>query len=1086
MEPAKTKVLEALVAKLQKENTKLSGQALQLDLSGVTEAARPYIIAATPSVQTGPILIVATDNEHAAIWANELRFWLKNFATKDRPALPVNVYDELPESEQLSQIPSQRRYNNLGVIARMSADQPGFYVVPIRAFGERLPQVARFKEMAINFSIGDSLSQSKTLKMLEEIGYEPESSALARGTFARRGEVLEFFSPQYRQPIRLSFLGNKIDDISFFDIKTKKSTSKTKAAKAIPLNLLLSQGKLIRYVGDASKWWTIIDDPEDLKNEIDPLGQRNEEEWKFLLSNLDRTPRISFRPFLEKTNKNSHTFKFVIPPLFRGHLPSLKEEVREFKKKKYKIMILTGDPEKINAVLASQKGADVKEVSGNLRENLAGFSDTEGKFLVLTDREIYGHESVAPPKVHQAKRFDQAFVANLEPGHYVVHVDHGIGRFLGMVRNLLAGIEKEYFVLQYAEGDRLYVPVEGAEKISRYIGAANPAIHRLSETSWLQVKAQLKESTEKIAKELIKLYAERQLQEGMRYKPEQEVERQFAKNFPYEETPDQLKALSEISADLERARPMDRLLVGDVGFGKTEVAMRTAFKAAANGKQCAVLAPTTILADQHYKNFTKRFADFPYSVGVLSRFQTAKEQRETVAKIKAGTIDVVIGTHRILSKDIEFKNLGLVVIDEEQRFGVEHKERLKKMRSNIHVLSLSATPIPRTLQFSLSGIRDISTIETPPPGRFPIETKVAVYDDKEMARAINFELDRKGQVYVLHNRIETIEAFAQKIASLVPKARIRIGHGQLPEQELSSVMNDFYKRKYDVLVASTIIENGLDIPTVNTIIVDQATHFGLSQLYQLRGRIGRGDKRAYAYMFYNRQDLKGPARRRLLALLEATELGSGFQVALRDLEIRGAGNLLGGEQSGQIKSVGLNMYLRLLQRAVTEMKTGKAEKPILDVTIDLPLAAYIPANYVRDERERLSLYQFLASLTDLKKLAEEQARLQYQHGPLPAQAENFFRLLNWKLYCAKAQVLSINTSGVKAGEIDQGLLTLEFVDQPPFARVNKVLTAINPAWQLKDNTLRITIGTLGSDWRNQLEKTLKVLATPLKNEKKSG
>ncbi len=1084
MEPKKTQVLEALVAKLLKQHTKPSGQAVTLDLSGVAEAARPYIISATPTYQSGSILIITSDNEHANIWANETRLWLKYFMADPKSLPRVNLYDELPESEQLSQIPSIRRYNNLGVLSRMLQNDPGFYVIPVRAFNERLPQVVRFTESTLKLKKGTNVTQSKLLKTLEEIGYEPESGKLTLGSFARRGELVEFFSPQYQSPIRLTFLGNRIESLDFFEPKSQKKISSVSEIIIIPLNLLLSQGKLINFITEAHRWKAIIDDPEDLINEIDPLGQTNEQEWKKIQEKLKLTSQIKFRPFAEKKNANSHTFNFAIPPSFRGNLASLKKEVLDYKNKKYQVHILSGDPEKIGNVVGQRKGVIIKEVSGTLRENLAGFRDVGNKFLVLTDREIYGHEAIAPPRVHQAKRFDQAFIATLEPGHYVVHVDHGIGRFLGMVRNLLAGIEKEYFVLQYAQGDRLYVPVEAAEKLSRYIGAANPAIHRLSETSWLQVKSQLKESTEKLAKELIKLYAKRQVQGGIKFKKEQEVERQFAKTFPFQETPDQQKAIDEISADLERDRPMDRLLVGDVGFGKTEVAMRAAFKTAVNERQCAILAPTTILADQHFKNFSKRFRDFPYTLGVLSRFQSAKEQRVTIAKIKAGTVDVVIGTHRLLSKDVEFKQLGMVIIDEEQRFGVEHKERLKKMRSDVHVLSLSATPIPRTLQFSLSGIRDISTIETPPPGRYPIETKVAVYDDKELARAIKLELKRDGQVYVLHNRIETIQAFAQKIASLVPEAKIRIGHGQLPEQELSSVMNDFYQHKYDVLVASTIIENGLDIPSVNTIIVDQSTHFGLSQLYQLRGRIGRGDKRAYAYMFYNRQDLKGPARRRLLALLEATELGSGFQVALRDLEIRGAGNLLGGEQSGQIKSVGLNMYLRLLQRAVHEVKTGKTEKPILDVTVDLPLAAYLPANYVNDERERLSMYQFLASLTDIKKLEQEKATLQYHHGPLPTQAENFFRLLSWKLIAGKAQVLSITTSGVRAGEIDQGLLTLEFVDQPPFARITEVLTKINPAWQLKDNTLRISIGTLGSDWREQLEKTLKVLATPTKDERK--
>jgi transcription-repair coupling factor (superfamily II helicase) len=1081
MEPAEFSVLEALVA--QKKSKTRTPKPLRLAVSGVTEAARSYLIAGTPSLHTGPVLIVASDNEHAAIWANELRFWLQHFVKKSPPE--VVTYEELPESEQLSQIPSMRRFANLGVLQQLAVNRPAFYVVPVRALTERLPQPERFKEMTVSVRVGDTRGQSKIIHDLEEIGYEPESAALTPGTFARRGELLEFFSPHESRPVRVEFLGSTVERITSFDVVSKKKLDEQQEVHAIPLKMIMGHGRFIKFLGEPASWTIVIDDPDDLKSGIDPLGLKNEQEWRALEKATERSRRIAFHAFLEEQTTDSHVFSFIVPPLYRGHIPSLREEIRTFHKKKYKILILTGDPDKMSASLESAAThAEIREVTGALRENLAGFRDTEGKLLVLTDREMFGPETVQPPKVRRAKRFDQAFVADLEPGHYVVHVDHGIGRFLGMVRNLLQGVEKEYFVIQYAEGDRLYVPVEAAEKLSRYIGAANPAIHRLSETSWIQIKAQLKESTEKLAKELLQLYAERQVKTGLQFKPEMDVEVEFAKTFPYEETPDQLRAFREIRLDVERPRPMDRLLVGDVGFGKTEIAMRAAFKCAANGRQCAILAPTTILADQHYKNFSKRFAKFPFTVDVLSRFRSAKQQRETIAKLRAGTVDVVIGTHRLFSKDISFKNLGLIVIDEEQRFGVEHKERLKKFRSNVHVLSLSATPIPRTLQFSLSGIRDISTIETPPPGRYPIETKVAVYDDREIKAAIEHELKRGGQVYVLHNRIETISGFAQKIANLVPKARVRIGHGQLKEEELASVMDDFYQKKYDVLVASTIIENGLDIPSVNTIIVDQATHFGLAQLYQLRGRIGRGNQRAFAYLFYNRQDLKGPARSRLLALLEATELGSGFQIALRDLELRGAGNLLGGEQSGQIKSVGLNMYLRLLHRAVQEVKTGVKEAPILDVTIDVPLAAYLPANYVREERERLQLYQYLASITDTKKLDEEMATVVHDHGDLPTQARNFFRLLHWKLLAAKARVLSLTTSGVRNKEIEQGLLNLEFVDQPPYSKINQVLQRVNPAWQLKDNNIKITIGVLGKDWPQKIEETLKILAEPASQTKK--
>ncbi|MFO0704520.1 MAG: CarD family transcriptional regulator [Candidatus Andersenbacteria bacterium] len=446
--------------------------------------------------------------------------------------------------------------------------------MPVRGFVERLPAVERFKAMTVRLSVGDTASQSKVLHDLEEIGYEPADVATTVGTFARRGELLEVYSPHETHPVRITFAGSTVESIVHFDIETKKPLAETSQAasgsttgvqqmRAVPLKLLMSQGRLIKYLGDPSKWSVVIDDPDDLKASIDPLGLKNEQEWRGLTKELATAGMITFHAFLEEKTADTHLFNFTVPPLFRGHLPSLREEIKEFHRKKYAIRVLTGDAAKIRASLDSSVNyVDVEMVSGSLRENLAGFRDGTGKLLVLTDREIYGPESVQPAKMRKAKRFDQAFIGELEPGHYVVHVDHGIGRFLGMVHNLLSGIEKEYFVLQYAEGDRLYVPVEAAEKLSRYIGAANPVIHRLSETSWMQIRAQLKESTEKLAKELLQLYAERQVRGGMQFKPEQAMEREFAKTFPYEETPDQLRAWHEIQLDMQRPRPMDRLLVG--------------------------------------------------------------------------------------------------------------------------------------------------------------------------------------------------------------------------------------------------------------------------------------------------------------------------------------------------------------------------------------------------------------------------------------------------------------------------------------------------------------------------------------------
>ncbi len=593
-----------------------------------------------------------------------------------------------------------------------------------------------------------------------------------------------------------------------------------------------------------------------------------------------------------------------------------------------------------------------------------GFEGGPDGLAVVTDRELFGSVRVRRPKAMR-RVVPRDILERLATGDMVVHIDHGIARYEQMLRRGEAGQERDYLELSFAAGDRIFVPVEQINRVSRYSGGDNPQLSRLGGTDWLRTKQRVRKAVNDLAEELLNLYARREAAAGFAFAADTPWQAEMEASFPYEETPDQLRAAIEVKVDMEARKPMDRLVVGDVGYGKTEVALRAAFKATQDGKQVAVLVPTTVLAGQHFTTFTQRFAAFPITVKLLSRFVGAKAQETTVAGLASGGVDIVIGTHRLLSKDVAFKDLGLVVVDEEQRFGVAAKERLKQLRSAVDVLTLSATPIPRTLNLALAGIRDLSVIETPPEDRLPIQTRVAEASAGLVRDAILRELDRGGQVFYVHNRVETIEAQAEQLRRLLPGARIVVGHGQMGEGALEKVMLTFADGAADVLVCTTIIESGLDIPNANTIIIDRADTLGLAQLYQLRGRVGRSSRRAYAYLLYRRRErMSEEARKRLQAIFNASELGAGFQIALADLEIRGAGNILGGEQSGFMASVGFDLYSRLLADAVEEAKARREDRePVREVpqaVVDLPVEAHLPDTYVPEEAQKLELYRRLA------------------------------------------------------------------------------------------------------------------------------
>jgi transcription-repair coupling factor (superfamily II helicase) len=732
---------------------------------------------------------------------------------------------------------------------------------------------------------------------------------------------------------------------------------------------------------------------------------------------------------------------FAYGERYGGQLKKVLDGCQEMRTSGMRVILVSRQARRISELLAE------REITANPVEDVAESPPTRSLTLVqgtlaegwtldgvtlLTDAEIFGW---ARPAARRARRIrpvaPEAFFADVEPGSYVVHVEHGIGLFRGLTKMGIQGGEREYLLVEYAAGDKLYLPVYQADRLSRYVGIGEeaPEIHRLGTADWARVKESAQKAVAEIADDLLALYAAREVVDGHAFSADTFWQAELEASFPYVETEAQLRTLDEIKTDMEQPRPMDRLVCGDVGYGKTEVALRAAFKAVMDGKQVAILVPTTVLAQQHYQTFSQRLAAFPVTVKMLSRFLSHRQQQQVILGLRDGGVDIVIGTHRLLSTDVVFKDLGLLVIDEEQRFGVGHKERLKQMRQQVDVLTLTATPIPRTLHMSLTGVRDMSTIDTPPEERLPVRTHVGEYDETLIRQAILRELDRDGQVYFVHNRVMGIYQMSQRVRKLVPEVSIAVGHGQMAERELESVMLEFAAGHVDVLVCTSIIESGLDIPNANTLIVNRADQFGLAQLYQLRGRVGRGARRAYAYFLHPKaSSLSEQAKQRFETLSEATELGAGFRIAMRDLEIRGAGDLLGSRQHGHIAAVGFDLYTRLLAQAVQEARhrqelggkpTPKSEleeetaayvQPLEQtVQISLPLAAYLPESYVPDGALRLQLYRRLAGLTSEEEIADLRTELQDRFGTPPEEAENLFYQLQLKLLALAAGVKAINT-----------------------------------------------------------------------------
>ena len=828
------------------------------------------------------------------------------------------------------------------------------------------------------------------------------------------------------------------------------------------------------------------------------------------LSLADVPRRLSLEPFADAsphaepdgTGRSFGSLGFTPPETYGGQIERLSSDLRRARNRGKAAVIASLQAPRLSEMLREhghdlslQTQVDAVPTPGSLtlaQTALAegwdlgspGADGMGGAILTLSDAEVFGFVKRPRPNRRRVARRD-AFLSDFSEGDYVVHIEHGIGKFKGTIERAVNGLQREYIELEYASGDMLFVPTDQMDRVSRYTGSGGtPSLTRLGGQEWANTKRRVKEDALKFAEELLRLYAKREINTRSPFEGDTAWQWELESSFPYRETDDQLVAISEIKSDMEAQRPMDRLICGDVGYGKTEVALRAAFKAAAAGSQVAILVPTTVLAQQHYHTFQERLETFPLNVAMLSRFRSDAEQRETVAALARGEIDVVIGTHRLLSKDVSFRNLGLVIIDEEQRFGVRHKEHLRKMRATVDVLTMTATPIPRTLHMALFGIRDMSRIDTPPEERIPITTFVAEHEDRTVREAILRETDRGGQVFFVHNRVQDIQRTLEKLRELVPEATFQAAHGRMPPDALESVMDSFGAREFDVLVCTTIIQSGLDITNANTLIVDDADRLGLTQLYQLRGRVGRSSVRAYAYFFYRRDRiLTQTAEQRLRAILSAAELGAGFRLAMKDLEIRGAGNILGAEQSGNVAAVGFDLYTRLLAEAVEEVRQGKAEAPDMAgqterrsllaagaarAPVDLPVDAHIPVEYIEETGTRLAVYERLAKLVNPDDLVNVRAELEDRFGAVPQAVGDLLLAVEVRAQTGRLRGM-VRSVAHEGAEIVVRLRDVYWLDRDairralPMANVGHLLIRMSPM--------------SSPDWRADLKRLMLELAS---------
>ena len=1069
---------------------KLRRNAPEVRMAGFTDSAKTALAPLVFNELGRPVILIVESNQRAEALLEPLR-WFYRAVTGEpgRRVVHFPAHDVLPYEKRSphAEISEDRAV----ALWRFSTGEADLLIAPVQAALWRMRERTFYGGLARIIARDESIAHEDLIGFLEGAGYEKHVTCEMPGQYALRGGIIDVFSPETPQPVRIDLLGDNIESIRAFDPNTQRSTNPVERATLLPLTEIVRHSEVLerQYVSSTSgssgrgdstvpagfyPGWefremphedrpgvlfdlatdplVILDEPSLIATAMgkyrkrleaafdkaeDPLAEPparyilSEEEWSLALQLF---PRLAVEQ-LGVSGEGAQALVLQTNPTTRyhGNVAAFMAEVRGRLGSGEHVMVSaasTGELERFADIcheyeLPYRLGELEEDVTvARLAEEsstsnapamvLVKAPLTEGVVFPEAQLVIYGNADLfetQPANRPRARPKTASFfsdLSDLKPGDFVVHVDHGIGQFEGLRQVVVEGATGEFMLLKFAGDAKLYVPLARLDLVQKYqsLGGVEPVLDRLGTTVWEARKSRVRKSVDDMADQLLALYAERKIVTGHAFPKDTTWQREFEDAFEFQETADQLRAIEDVKRDMESPLPMDRLLCGDVGYGKTEVAMRAAFKALADSKQVALLAPTTVLAFQHLETFRRRFAAFPMRIEMLSRFRTEKEQKKTLEELEMGKVDVVIGTHRLLSKDVKFQDLGLLIVDEEQRFGVAHKERLKEIRKNVDVLTMSATPIPRTLHMSLVGLRDMSLIETPPKDRLAIQTTVAPFSETLVQRVIEEEMARNGQVFFVHNRVESIASLASMVKRLVPRARVVVGHGQMPESDLEKVMLKFIRDEADVLVSTTIIENGLDIPRANTILVNRADRMGLSELYQLRGRVGRSNQRAYAYLLVPTEGtLTSIARQRLAALMEFSDLGAGFRIAALDLELRGAGNLLGREQHGHIEAVGFDMYVQMMERAVSERK-GEAVTLERRATLNLGQDIRIPSEYIENENLRLRIYKRIASVTSDVERDEVSHELEDRFGPPPPALAN---LLDYAVLKALAEKLLVAT-----------------------------------------------------------------------------
>ena len=1012
--------------------------------TGLTTILRLLLITKIRKITDKKVLFVTSTEQNALRYQNDL---LKAFGEKSDllPFQNISMYETV----------SPNRYDYAEQY-RILNEKPDIVIAPVKTILEKFPDENFYKNNSTILKVGDEIDTKILAQKFVDFGYKHSTMVSDIGEFSIRGDIVDFYSLD-KHPVRIELWGDEIVDIRYFNNETQKSIEKLKSTEILPMyKFTLSDvsddlwqklapkddgeekgyfegieiyqnyfnDKLVTVLDYFKDYILVLDETSELYAKYEFLDKGYEEQLqenlKLELNEiLKGRNHVTFEEFIQKTagfvkvglnnfidSEMDEIVEFDTQTIqsFEANLDHIADFIRKFlfpqHSDGWRVVIATDYPERVKEILAER---NIFDVEYNESISSHGAVLTDFKTVILTDRELFNKRNKEITSQNRSYYKEKPeYIENIndiKEGEYVVHSIHGVGIYKGLSQQDIDGQLKDYLTIEYANKDRLHIPAEQINLLVRYRGSGSikPKLSRMGGKDWENTKTRVKKEVEQVAYDLLRLYAKRKMQQGIQFLPDTNWQVEMEEAFEYTETPDQMKAINDVKSDMESIQPMDRLICGDVGFGKTEVAMRGIFKAVTSGKQVAVVVPTTILAFQHYQTMLERFKPFGVQVELLSRFRTAKEQKETLKHLATGECDVVVGTHRLLQDGIVFKDLGLLVIDEEHRFGVRHKEKLKQMRENIDIITMSATPIPRTLYMSLSGIKDMSIINTPPKNRLPIKTYVGEWNENMVKNAITHELDREGQVFYLYNRVETIDEFKLQLQKLVPNARIAIGHGQMNEKELEKIIIDFANHEYDILLATTIIENGIDIPNANTMIIHNADKFGLAQLYQLRGRVGRSQRQAYCYCFYTKsKEITQDAIQRLKAIKEFTTLGSGYQIAMRDVEIRGVGNILGTKQHGHMVNVGFDTYCQLLEETVQELQ-GQVVEKIEPTIIDINVTAFIPDEWVGSAEQKMIEYKRLADVKtdiELDYITEE---WKDRFAKPPESVENLIKLIKLRL-----------------------------------------------------------------------------------------